>query len=311
MSADGASQQGADGEEYPPWFSAYLRSLNVKKEEVKAAELDVVLTCEDVNQVFRSNISAAYQSESKLEAARKAEAEAFTQTLLHNPVSYVAPYPEFPWFLNSPEQGKICSRISDDLKPLNFSSKSLKSWSTHFKDLFFKKFVHKPIARISIVNNSCSSPLQQQLLSLNIGSKAENEEFNYNEFLQVICTLSNSPNHTELALQQLYGGLKQTNADSTSVFLEKVRSISEDAYGLSSTWTMNQTSTVIQRVVGGLRNRDLAQLTSSIVIVLPFNFNIFQDTICQFESRLPSPPPAVHAIDVLQCWKCGGQHLQR
>ena len=43
MSTDGASQQGADGEEYPPWFSAYLPSLNVKKEEVKAAELDVVL----------------------------------------------------------------------------------------------------------------------------------------------------------------------------------------------------------------------------------------------------------------------------
>ena len=268
-------------------------------------------TCEDVSQVFRSNISAAYRSESKLEAARKAEAEALTRTLLHNPVSYVAPYPGFPWSLISPEQGKICSRLSDDLKPLDFSSKSLKTWSTHFKDLFSKKFVHERVAKISIVYNSCSSPLQQQLLSLNIGSKAENEEFNYNEFMQVICTLSNSPNHTALALQQLYGEIRQTNADSTSVFLEKVRSISEDAYGLSSTWTMNQTSTVIQRVVGGLRNRDLAQLTSSIVIVLPFNYNIFRDNICQFESRLPNPPPAVHAIDVLQCWKCGGQHLQR
>ena len=164
-------------------------------------------TCGDVSQVFRSNISAAYRSESKLEAARKAEAEALTQTLLHNPVSYVAPYPEFPWSLISPEQGKICSRLSDDLKPLDYSSKSLKSWSTHFKDLFSKKFVHEKVARISI------------------GSKAEDEEFNYTEFLQVICTLSNSPNHTELALQQLYGGIKQTNADSTSVFLEKVRSI--------------------------------------------------------------------------------------
>ena len=67
MNTDGASQQGADGEEYPPWFSAYLRSLNVKKEEVRAAELDTVLqTCEDVSQIFRSNISAAYRSESKL-----------------------------------------------------------------------------------------------------------------------------------------------------------------------------------------------------------------------------------------------------
>ena len=112
MSTDGASQQGAEGEEYPTWFSAYLRSLNVKKEEVRAAELDTVLqTCEDVSQVFRSNISAAYRSESKLEAARKAEAEALTQTLLHNPVSYVARYPEFPWSLISPEQGNLLTPI--------------------------------------------------------------------------------------------------------------------------------------------------------------------------------------------------------
>ena len=87
MSTDGVPQQGADCEEYPPWFSAYLRTLTVKKEEVKAAELDEVLqSYEDVSQVFRSNIFAAYRSESKLEAARKAEAEALTQTLLYLPV---------------------------------------------------------------------------------------------------------------------------------------------------------------------------------------------------------------------------------
>ena len=188
MNTNEVPQQGADGEEYPPWFSTYLRTLTVKKEKVKAAKLDEVLqSYEDVSQVFRSNISAAYRAESKLEAARKAEAEALTQTLLHNPVSYVAPYPEFPWALISADQGKICSRISDDLKPLDFSSKSLRSWSNHFKDLFAKKFVHQRIARISIIYNSCSNPLQQQLLSLNIGSKTENEDFNYSEFLQVIC----------------------------------------------------------------------------------------------------------------------------
>ena len=307
MSINRASQQGADGEEYPPWFSAYLRSLNVKKEEVRAAELDTVLqTCEDVSEIFRSNISAAYRSESKLEAAHKAKAEALSQTLLHNPVSYNAPYQEFPWSLISPEQGKICSRLSDDLTPLDFSSKSLKTWSIHLKDLFSKKFVVDRMARISVIYNSCSSPLQQQLLSLNIGSKAEKEEFSYQELLQVICTLTNSPNHQELALQQLYAGIKQTSADSVSVFLEKIRNISEDAYGLSSTWTMNQTSTVIQKVVGGLRSKDLAQLTSSIVILLPFNFNVFRDTICQFELGLPPPPPSCSTChrcsEMLEVW---------
>ena len=204
MSTDEVLQQGAEGEEYPSWFSAYLRSLTGKKEEVKAAELDEVLqSYDDVSQVFRSNISAAYRAETKLEAARKAEAEALTQQLLHNPVSYVAPYPEFPWQLISAEQGKICSRISDDLKPLDFSSKSLRYWTNHFKDLYAKKFVHDRCAKLALIYNSCTSPLQQQLLSLDVGSKAANEFFYYSELLQIICTLSNSPNRTELALQQL------------------------------------------------------------------------------------------------------------
>ena len=224
-------------------------------------------------------------------------------------MSYSVPYIEFPWSLISPEQGKICSRLSDDLTALDFSSKSLKTWIIYFNDLFSCKFVVDRMAKTSVVYNSCSNPLQQQILSLNIGEKAQKEEFLYQELLQVICTLTNAPNHQELALKQLYAGIKQANADSVTVFLEKVRNISEDAYGLASTWSMNQTSTVIQKVVGGLKNKDLALLTSSIVISLLFNYNNFRDAICQFKLGLPSPPPAVHAIGAIKCFKCGAGHL--
>ena len=62
MNTNEVPQQGADGEEYPPWFSVYLRTLTVKKEEGKAAELDEVLQSYDnVSQVFRTSISAAYK----------------------------------------------------------------------------------------------------------------------------------------------------------------------------------------------------------------------------------------------------------
>ena len=58
MTTDGILQQGAFGEDYPTWFSAYLESITIKKEEVKAAELDKVLQqYEDVSQVFWSNVS--------------------------------------------------------------------------------------------------------------------------------------------------------------------------------------------------------------------------------------------------------------
>ena len=112
MSTNGeAPQQGAESEEHPAWFTAYLQSLSIKREEVRAVEFDNVLqTCEDVSEVFRSNISAAYRTESRLEAARQAEREKLSQTILQTPVVYSAPYVEFPWSLISPEQGKICSR---------------------------------------------------------------------------------------------------------------------------------------------------------------------------------------------------------
>ena len=102
MNPDAVLQQGAVGEEYPSWFSAYLSSLTTKKEEVKAAELDKVLQqYEDVSQVFRSNVTTAYRAETRLEAARKAEEESLTQQLKNNPVSYDAPYPDFSWKLIS------------------------------------------------------------------------------------------------------------------------------------------------------------------------------------------------------------------
>ena len=192
MSINGAPQQGAEGEQHPAWFTAYLESLSIKHEEVRAEALDNVLqNCEDVSEVFRSNISAAYRTESKLEAACQAEREALSQTILQTPVVYRVPYVQFPWSLIGPEQGKICSRLNNDLTPLDFSSKSLKSWIMHFDAIFSRKFVVNHVAKLSVVYNSCSTPLQQQILSMDIGSKAEKEEFLYQELLQIICMLAN------------------------------------------------------------------------------------------------------------------------
>ena len=98
MSLNGAPQQGAEDEERPAWFTAYLESLHIKREEVQAEALENVLNyCEDISEVFKSNISAAYRSESQLEAARQADREALSQTLLCTPVLYTTPYVQFPW----------------------------------------------------------------------------------------------------------------------------------------------------------------------------------------------------------------------
>ena len=178
----------------------------------------------------------------------------------------------------------------------------------HFDVLFNCKFFTERLARIAIVYNSCSLPLQQQILSMDVGSRASKDEFTFQEFLLILSVLCNSPNHQEQALQQLYSGINQASEDSVTVYLEKIRSVSEDAYGLATSWTVNQASLVLQKVVSGLRSKDLAQLTSSYVINLPFNFNSLRDCVVQYETRVPSHPLAIQAlaINTLRCFKCNG-----
>ena len=208
---------------------------------------------------------------------------------------------------------KICSKINYSLIPLDYSPKSLKHWSQHFDVLFNRKFITERVARIAIVYNSCLLPLQQQILSMDVGSRTVKDEFTFQDLLQIISVLCNCPHHQEQALMQLYSGINQTSGDSVPVYLEKVRNVAEDLYGLATRWTVNQVSLVLQKVVSGLRSKELAQLTSSYVIQLLFNFNSFRDCVVQYEMQIPShpPAPAVHAISTLKCFKCNGQHLVR
>ena len=92
MSTDNAPRQGAGGVEYPPWFKTYLESLSIQREEVLEALENVLNDCDEISQVFKSNISAAYRSEAQLEAARQTDRAALDQQLLCTLVSYTAPY---------------------------------------------------------------------------------------------------------------------------------------------------------------------------------------------------------------------------
>ena len=144
---------------------------------------------------------------------------------------------------------------------------------------------------------------------MDVGSRALQDDFTFKDFLQIISVFCNSPNHQEQALQQLYAGINQASRDSVTTYLEKIQNIAEDAYGLPTSWTINQASLVLQKVVTGSRSQELSQLTSSFVITKPFNFNLFRDVVIQYQMRLPSQPPAVNTISTLKCFKCQGQHM--
>ena len=135
MSTSDAPPPRAGAEERPAWFIEYLQSLTVKREEVQVVAIETVLNeCDDISEVFKNNISAAYRSETQLEEARKTDREALNQQLLRTPVLYTDPYAQFPWSSIGAEQAKICAKINNSLTPLDFSSRSLKFWLQHFND---------------------------------------------------------------------------------------------------------------------------------------------------------------------------------
>ena len=165
MSINGAPQQGAGAEERPAWFTAYLEILTIKREEVQAKALENVFSgCEDVSEVFKNNISAAYRSESHLEAARQASHEALNQTLLRTLMLYTAPYVQIHWTAISPEQAKVCLNLNNSLVPLDFSSRSLKSWLQHFEVIFSKKFISERVARLPTLPIIRSKPSNNYML---------------------------------------------------------------------------------------------------------------------------------------------------
>ena len=62
MSLNGAPQPGAEAEERPAWFTAYLESLNIKREEVQAVALENVLNeFDDISEVFKNKHEALNQ----------------------------------------------------------------------------------------------------------------------------------------------------------------------------------------------------------------------------------------------------------
>ena len=118
-----------------------------------------------------------------------------------------------------------------------------------------------------------------------------------------------------LQCMQVYKGFRQASSESVQAFLQRVRDTAEEAYGPSSSWTMSQASLLLKKICEGLNSSELAKLTASIVISVPFQWNILCDSIIQFQQRVKpaQPDPNVNAVQQTPtktpvCFKCGLAH---
>jgi len=81
---------------------------------------------------------------------------------------------------------------------------------------------------------------------------------------------------------------------------------------------MSQASLLLKKICEGLNSSELAKLTASIVISVPFQWNILCDSIIQFQQRVKpaQPDPNVNAVQQTPtrtpvCFKCGAAHYMR
>ena len=98
-----------------------------------------------------------------------------------------------PWDKFSETESKIISKIVENLKEQDFSTKSLKFWSAHYADVYDKFFVTSLVVRNTVVFNSCSLSLKQRLLALDVGKEAREDSYLYLKLLQFITTVVHSP----------------------------------------------------------------------------------------------------------------------
>ena len=223
-----------------------------------------------------------------------------------------------PWDKITEGEAKIISRVVENLKQQDFSTKSLKHWSVHFADVFDKFCISSRVGRIALVFNSCSTSLKQRLLALDVGQEAQKDSYSYLNLLHLITTVVHSPVSRDQAMMDIYKGFRQASSESVQSYLQKVRDTAEDAYGPSSGWTMSQASLLLKKICEGFYSTELAKLTASILISVPFQWTNLCDSIIQFQQRVKSSQPEqnVNAIQQKQarapvCFKCGAPHYMR
>ena len=166
---------------------------------------------------------------------------------------------------------------------------------------------------MALVYNSCSLSLKQRLIGLDVGKHAQEDSYTFLHLLQLITTVVHSPVSRDQAMLEIYKGFKQATGETVQTFLQRTRDIGEDAWGPSSGWTMSRASIIVKKICDGFLSNELAKLTASVVIPVPFQWNILCDAILQFQQRVKTSHPEQN-VNAIQretrqvCFKCGGDH---
>ena len=321
MEAEAPGQSGQGGR--PDWFLRWLREvfLPASKDPV-ASQLkifqDAVEKLPDIEESVKRTLTNTLTNKARITLAKEDDKTHIAKLLKSQSIPADETATQMPWDKLTETETKIISKVVESLKEQDFSTKSLKFWNAYYTDVFNKLFVTSRVGKIAITYNSCSLSLKQRLLALDAGTEARADTYSYLNLLQLITTVVHSPLSRDEAMLETYKGLSQTSTESVQAFLQRWRDTAEDAWGPSSGWTMSQASLLLKKICEGFKSTELAKLTASVVVTLPFQWATLCDSIIQFQQRVCSTNPqqnvnAIQQKEVKQptCYKCGANHFVR
>ena len=240
----------------------------------------------NIDESVKKSLTTTLSTEARIILQKEDDKSKVQQLLKTQTLAIDDAVSPMPWSQLTESEAKIISRVVENIPQQDFSTRSLKHWSIHFSDLFDKFFISSRVGRIAVIYNSCSTSLKQRLLALDVDNEAQKDSYSYLSLLQLITTVVHSPVSKDEAMMNIYKGFRQASSESVQSYLQKVRDTAEEAYGPSSGWTMSQVSLLLKKICEGLCSSELAKLTASIVISVPFQWNTLCDSVIQFQQRV-------------------------
>ena len=315
---DGDGQGPSRNAGKPDWFLHWLKEVFLPasrdpiKSQVKKFE-DAVEKIPDIDDAVKASLTSALTTEARISLAREDDKSKISELVKTQQLPSQDSSNLMPWNLLNESETKAVARALETLQQQDFSTKSLKHWTALFEDKFDRSFINSRVGKLALVYNSCSLSLKQRLMALDVGKNAQQDSYTFLHLLQLITTVVHSPLSRDQAMHEIYKGFKQASGETVQNFLQRTRDTGEDAYGPSSTWTMSQASLMVKKICDGFLSNELAKLTASVVITVPFQWNVLVDAIVQFQQRVRTTHPEqnVNAIqkEIKQvCFKCGGDH---
>ena len=191
----------------------------------------------DIDDAIKASLTNALTTEARISLAREDNKSKVSKLIKSQVLPTQESSSPMPWDQLTETETKSVARAVENLKELDFSSKSLKHWTSLFNDKFDRSFITSRIGKIAVVYNSCSLSLKQRLISLNVGKQAKENSYTYLQLLQLITTVVHSPLSRDQAMLDIYKGFKQTNSETVQSYLQRTCDVAEDAWGPSSGWT--------------------------------------------------------------------------